>query len=146
MLALSSLTTLLPHFCLSPPHRYRELSGNRRDFSGCGLHCLYPNKSRSQAMAGKERLPVFTQTSWPTEGHKAAQTITAYLPAALSQSFLLGVAVSRGWLGRKVRARASEGGDWLPVSPQGLSPGRPRREEQKQKLTLSEHSLCARSL
>ncbi|KAM5322790.1 uncharacterized protein AAES06_016017 isoform 2-T2 [Glossophaga mutica] len=70
MLALSSLTTLLPHFCLSPPHRYRELSGNRRDFSGCGLHCLYPNKSRSQAMAGKERLPVFTQTSWPTEGHK----------------------------------------------------------------------------
>ncbi|XP_063583672.1 uncharacterized protein LOC103891653 [Pongo abelii] len=50
---------------LSPtPHGYRELSGNRRDFSGCRLRCIYPNKSSSQASC-KKRLParVYTDTS-----------------------------------------------------------------------------------
>ena len=41
---------------------------------------------------------------------QAAQTITAYLPTPQSQSFHLEAAVLRGWLGRKVRAGASEGG------------------------------------
>lgn len=57
---------LFPPFLPLPPtpNRYRELFGNRWDFSGCGVHCLYPNKS-SSLPAGGRRLPVLLSADAP---------------------------------------------------------------------------------
>nr|XP_012321697.1 uncharacterized protein LOC105726729 [Aotus nancymaae] len=59
------------------PHRYQELSGNRQDFSGCRLRCIYPNTSSSQAPCRKRLRLVCTPTPRPYAGLEVAPSARA---------------------------------------------------------------------